>query len=200
MMDLKRSARTLNWLLNAAFLFLVLRGVFAAGYHCVALYKLFTAPAALSGKMGLTIDWLTLDAERGFGISLDAAIKMKLIQLISAAAITVIACLAIRVLKRILLPIEVGQPFRTGISVHIVSLSKSAFWLGLAENLSMLASVIVIENHYDLPALLTGSTVTGVSIHPRFLPVWFIVAAVLTILAMVFCQGESLQQLADETL
>ena len=200
MMDLKRSARTLNWLLNAAFLFLVLRGVFAAGYHCVALYKLFTAPAALSGKMGLTIDWLTLDAERGFGISLDAAIKMKLIQLISAAAITVIACLAIRVLKRILLPIEVGQPFRTGISVHIVSLSKSAFWLGLAENLSMLASVIVIENHYDLPALLTGSTVTGVSIHPRFLPVWFIVAAVLTILAMVFRQGEQLQQLADETL
>ena len=200
MMDLKRSARTLNWLLNAAFLFLVLRGVFAAGYHCVALYKLFTAPAALSGKMGLTIDWLTLDAETGFGISLDAAIKKKLIQLISAAAITVIACLAIRVLKRILQPIEVGQPFRTGISVHIVSLSKSAFWLGLAENLSMLASVIVIENHYDLPALLTGSTVTGVSIHPRFRPVWFIVAAVLPLLAMVVRQGEELQQLSDETL
>lgn len=61
MKDLKRSARTLNWLLNAVFLFLVLRGVFAAGFHCVVLYKLFTDPAALSGKMGLTIDWLTLD-------------------------------------------------------------------------------------------------------------------------------------------
>ena len=200
MMDLKRSARTLNWLLNAAFLFLVLRGVFAAGYHCVALYKLFTDPAALSGKMGLTIDWLTLDAARGFGINLDAAVKMKLIQLISAAAITVIACLALRVLKRILLPIEVGQPFRRDISRDLGKLGSYALYLGIAENLSTLASVIVIENHHDLPALLTGSTVTGVSIHPRFRPVWFIVAAVLTILAMVFRQGEQLQQLADETL
>ena len=200
MKDLKRSARTLNTLLNLFFWILVARGLFAAGYHVLALYKLLTDPTALSGKMGLTIDWLTLDAANGFGITLDGAVPMKLIQLISAVVITVIACRCVRTLKHILLPIEVGQPFRTGISVHIVSLSKSAFWLGLSENLSMLASVIVIENHYDLPALLTGSTVTGVSIHPRFLPVWFIVAAVLTILAMVFCQGESLQQLADETL
>jgi hypothetical protein len=150
--------------------------------------------------MGLTIDWLTLDAANGFGLTLDGAVPMKLIQLISAVVITVIACRCVHTLKRILLPIEMGQPFRTGISVHIVSLSKCAFWLGLAENLSMLASVIVIENHYDLPALLTGSTVTGVSIHPRFRPVWFIVAAVLTILAMVFRHGEQLQQLSDETL
>ena len=200
MKNLKQSARHLNTILNIIFWFVLLRGIYAAGYHSIVLYRLFTGPSALSEKMGLTIDWLTLNATGGFGISLDAAIKMKLIQLISAAVITVIACLAIRVLKRILLPIEVGQPFRTGISAHIVSLSKSAFWLGLAENLSMLASVIVIENHYDLPALLTGSTVTGVSIHPRFRPVWFIVAAVLSILAMVFRQGEQLQQLADETL
>ena len=200
MKNLKQSARHLNTILNIIFWFVLLRGIYAAGYHSIVLYRLFTDPSALSEKMGLTIDWLTLDAARGFGISLDTAVKMKLIQLISAAAITVIACLALRVLKRILLPIEVGQPFRTGISAHIVSLSKSAFWLGLAENLSMLASVIVIENHYDLPALLTGSTVTGVSIHPQFRPVWFIVAAVLTILAMVFRQGEQLQQLADETL
>ena len=200
MKNLKQSARHLNTILNIIFWFVLLRGIYATGYHSIVLYRLFTDPAALTEKMGLTIDWLTLDATKGFGISLDAAIKMKLIQLISAAVITVIACLAIRVLKRILLPIEVGQPFRTGISAHIVSMSKCAFWLGLAENLSMLASVIVIENHYDLPALLMGSTVTGVSIHPRFRPVWFIVAAVLSILAMVFRQGEQLQQLADETL
>ena len=200
MKDLKRSARTLNTLLNIFLWILVTRGLFAAGYHVLTLYKLLTDPTALSGKMGLTIDWLTLDAANGFGLTLDGAVPMKLIQLISAVVITVIACRCVRTLKHILLPIEVGQPFRTGISAHIVSLSKSAFWLGLAENLSMLASVIVIENHYGLPALLTGSTVTGVSIHPRFRPVWFIVAAVLTILAMVFRQGEQLQQLADETL
>ena len=200
MKNLKQSARHLNTILNIIFWFVLLRGIYAAGYHSIVLYRLFTDPSALSEKMGLTIDWLTLDAARGFGISLDAAVKMKLIQLISAASITVIACLAIRVLKRILLPIEVGQPFRTGISVHIVSLSKCAFWLGLAENLSMLAAVIVIENHYDLPALLADSTITGVSIHPQFRPVWFIAAAVLEILAMVFRHGEQLQQLSDETL
>lgn len=200
MMDLKRSARTLNWLLNAAFLFLVLRGVFAAGYHCVALYKLFTDPAALSGKMGLTIDWLTLDAAKGFGIDLDTAVYMKLVQLVSAVIITVIACQCVHRLKHILLPIELGQPFRRGIGGEIRKLAWHCFYLGWMENLSMLASVILIENHYGLQELLMNDPITGVTIHPEFRPAWFFITAVLVILAMVFRHGEQLQTLADETL
>ena len=200
MKDLKRSARTLNTLLNLFFWILVVRGLFAAGYHVLALYKLLTDPTALSGKMGLTIDWLTLDAANGFGITLDGAIPMKLIQLVSAVVITVIACRCVRTLKRILLPIEVGQPFRSGISGEIRKLSRHCFCLGWTENLSMLFSVIVIENHYALQELLVAGPITGVAIRPQFQPVWFIVTAVLVILAMVFRRGEELQTLSDETL
>lgn len=200
MKDLKRSARTLNTLLNLFFWILVVRGLFAAGYHVLALYKLLTDPTALSGKMGLTIDWLTLDAANGFGITLDGAIPMKLIQLVSAVVITVIACRCVRTLKRILLPIEVGQPFRSGISGEIRKLSRHCFCLGWMENLSMLFSVIVIENHYALQELLVAGPITGVAIRPQFQPVWFIVTAVLLILAMVFRRGEELQTLSDETL
>ena len=200
MKDLKRSARTLNTLLNIFFWILVVRGLYAAGYHILALYKLLTDPTALSGKMGLTIDWLTLDAANGFGITLDGAIPMKLIQLVSAVVITVIACRCVRTLKRILLPIEVGQPFRSGISGEIRKLSRHCFYLGWMENLSMLFSVIVIENHYALQEILLTGPITGVAIRPQFQPVWFIVTAVLVILAMVFRRGEELQTLSDETL
>lgn len=200
MKDLKHSARTLNTLLNIFFWILVARGLFAAGYHILALYKILTDPTALSGKMGLTIDWLTLDAANGFGITLDGAIPMKLIQLVSAVVITVIACRCVRTLKRILLPIEVGQPFRSGISGEIRKLSRHCFYLGWTENLSMLVSVIVIENHYALQELLVTGPITSVAIRPQFHPVWFIVTAVLVILAMVFRRGEELQTLSDETL
>ena len=200
MKDLKRSAQALNTMLNLFFCFLVARGLFAAGYHVLALYKLFTDPTALSGKMGLTIDWLTLTADRGFGITLDGAIPMKLVQLISAVAITIIACQCVRTLKRILLPIEVGQPFRSGISGEIRKLSRHCFYLGWTENLSMLFSVIVIENHYALQELLVTGPITSVAIRPQFQPVWFIVTAVLSILALVFRRGEELQTLSDETL
>lgn len=200
MKDLKCSARTLNTLLNLFFCFLVARGLFAAGYHVLALYKLLTDPTALSGKMGLTIAWLTLEAANGFGITLDGAIPMKLIQLVSAVVITVIACRCVCTLKHILLPIEVGQPFRSGISGEIRKLSRHCFWLGWTENLSMLFSVIVIENHYALQELLVTGPITSVAIRPQFQPVWFIVTAVLVILAMVFRRGEELQTLSDETL
>ena len=200
MKDLKRSARTLNTLLNIFFWILVARGLFAAGYHILALYKLLTDPTALSGKMGLTIDWLTLDAANGFGITLDGAVPMKLIQLISAVVITVIACRCVRTLKRILLPIEVGQPFRSGISGEIRKLSRHCFYLGWTENLSMLVSVIVIGNHYALQELLVTGPITSIAIRPQFQPVWFIVTAVLSMLALVFRRGEELQTLSDETL
>ncbi len=200
MKDLKRSARTLNWILNAAFWLLILRGVFAASVHCVTLYRLFTDPTSLSGKMGLTIDWLTIDAAKGFGIDQSAAISMKLVQLISAILITVIACQCVHTLKRILLPIEVGQPFRRGIGADIRRLAWHCFNLGWVENLTMLFSVILIENHYALDELLVTGPITDVAIGPEFQPDWFIVTAVLVILAMVFRQGEELQTLADETL
>ncbi len=200
MKDLKRSARTLNWILNTCFWLLILRGLFAAGFHISVLYKFFTDPAALTGKMGLTIDWLTLDAAGGFGISRDAAISMKLVQLVSAVIITVISCQCVRDLKHILLPIELGQPFRQGIGGHIRKLAWHCFYLGWTENIAMLFSVILIENHYGLQTLLTTGPITDVSIHPEFRPAWFFVTAVLVILAMVFRQGEQLQVLADETL
>lgn len=200
MKDMKRSARTLNTLLNIVFWLVVIRGVYAAFFHSVVLYRLFTDPASLTEKMGLTIDWLTLDAASGFGIDLNTAVSMKLIQLVSAIIITLILCRCVRCLKHILFPIELGQPFREGIAGDIRKLAWLCFDLGWAENLAMLFSVILIQNHYGLDSILVNGPVTGISIHPEFQPVWFITAAVLVILSMVFRQGEQLQQLSDETL
>lgn len=200
MKKLKNSARSLNTTLNILFFILLAYGTFTVGYHTLALRKLLTDPDALSGKMGLTVGWLTLNANHGFGITLDTAVKMKLIQLVSAGAYTVIGCCAIRILKHILLPIEVGQPFRSGISEDIIRLSKHAVYLGMTDNLYMLAAVILIENYYELPTLLMHDPITTVAIDWDLKPVWFIVAGVLSCLAMVFRHGEQLQQLADETL
>ena len=125
---------------------------------------------------------------------------MKLVHLVSAVIITIIACQCVHRLKHILLPIELGQPFRRGIGGEIRKLAWHCFCLGWAENLSMLASVILIENHYGLHELLTTGPITNVLIHPEFRPAWFFVTAVLVILAMVFRHGEQLQTLADETL
>ena len=200
MKDLKRSARFLNTMMNVCFWILLAYGLFTVGFHAVALYQLLTDPAALSGKMGLTIGWLTLKADQGFGIGLDAAVMMKLLQLLSAAVFTAIGCSGILVLRRILLPIEVGQPFRSGICSDLMRLSKHAFWLGIADNLFSQALVLLIENHYDLPSLLVHGSITRVSVDFDYRPAWIILSAVLSILATVFRHGEQLQTLSDETL
>ena len=145
MKDLNRAARTLNTILNILFWLLIAQGIFAVGHHALMLYRIITDPASISGMMDrLTIDWLTIEAAEGFGVSLDAAASMKLMQLLSAAAITATACLGIRALKRVLLPIELGQPFRTGISKDIQALGKCAFrpaWFIVTAVLSILSLV-----------------------------------------------------------
>ena len=200
MKDLKRSTRVLKSTLNTAFWIMLAGGVFAAGYHIHELYRLFTDPTTLSGEMVLTIDYLTIRSAESFGMGLDAAASLRLVYLISSAAITVAACLGIKALKRVLLPIENGQPFLEGISADILALGKCAFRLGLIENLSMLATVILLERHAVLDVLLDSGAVTGIAVDPSFRPAWFIVAALLSVLAMVFRQGEQLQTLSDETL
>lgn len=200
MKNLKRSARILNTILNVIFWLFLARGIYAAGYHSMMLYKLFTAPDTVSGSMGLTIDWLTIEASQSCPVNLDAAISIRFVQLLSAIAVTVIACMGVRALGRVLLPIELGQPFRSGISGDIGHLVRCAIRLGMVENLTMLATVILMERYAVLDQLLLGGMVTDVSAEPAFRPAWFIAAAVLEILAMVFRHGEQLQQLADETL
>lgn len=200
MKNLKRSARRRISIYDILFWFLIVLGIFSAGYHIRELYRLFTDPAALTGEMGLTIDYLTLDAANGFGIDLDTAVKMKLIHLISAIVLTVIECRGVHILKQVLLPLELNQPFQSGISVSIEKLSHCAFHMGLAENLSMLATTVLIENHYALDTLLVNGPITGVSIHPEYRHAWLVVAIVLGILSTVFRRGEELQTLADETL
>lgn len=200
MKNLKSSARRRISIYDILFWFLIALGIFSAGYHIRELYRLFTDPAALTGEMGLTIDYLTLDAANGFGIDLDTAIKMKLIHLISAIVLTVIKCRGVHILKQVLLPLELNQPFQSGISVSIEKLSHCAFHMGLAENLSMLATTVLIENHYALDTLLVNGPITGVSIHQEYRHAWLVVAIVLGILSTVFRRGEELQTLADETL
>ena len=200
MKNRNRPARNLNTFLNIVFWILIARGIFSAGYHIRELYQLFTDPAALTGEMGLTIDYLTLKAANGFGIDLDTAVKMKLIHLISAIVLTVIACRGVHILKQVLLPLELNQPFRTGISVSIEKLSQWAFHMGLAENLSMLATTVLIENHYALDTLLMKGPITVVSINHEYRDTWLVVAVALGILSTVFRRGEELQTLSDETL
>ena len=198
MKDLNRSARVLNTLLNVLFWLLIARGVFAAAVHIRSICQLLSGAAAVPGTTGVTIDWLTIKAAQGF--SLDAAMYLKLIHLVFSVAITILACLGVRALKRVLLPIENGQPFRSGISADIRSLGRCALRLGIAENLAMLATVSVMERYAILDTLLQSDAVTQITIDPVFRPAWFIVTAVLSILAMVFRQGEQRQTLADETL
>ena len=200
MKNRNRPARNLNTFLNIVFWILIARGIFSAGYHIRELYQLFTDPAALTGEMGLTIDYLTLKAANGFGIDLDTAVKMKLIHLISAIVLTVIECRGVHILKQVLLPLELNQPFRTGISVSIEKLSQWAFHMGLAENLSMLATTVLIENHYALDTLLMKGPITVVSINHEYRDTWLVVAVALGILSTVFRRGEELQTLSDETL
>ena len=196
----KSSARRRISIYDILFWLLIALGIFSAGYHIRELYRLFTDPAALTGEMGLTIDYLTLDAANGFGIDLDTAVKMKLIHLISAIVLTVIECRGVHILKQVLLPLELNQPFRSGISGSIEKLSQCAFYMGLAENLSMLATTVLIENHYALDTLLVNGPITGVAIHPEYRHAWLVVAIVLGILSTVFRRGEELQTLSDETL
>ena len=198
MKDLNRSARSLNTVLNVLFWLLIARGIFAAAVHIRSICQLLSGIDAVPGTTGVTIDWLTIKAAQGF--SLDAAMYLKLIHLVFSIAITIFACLGVRALKRVLLPIENGQPFRSGISADIRSLGKCTCWLGMVDNLSMLATVNVMERFAILDLLLQSDAVAKITIDPVFRPAWFIVTAVLSILAMVFRQGEELQQLSDETL
>lgn len=102
--------------------------------------------------------------------------------------------------RQILRPMIEEKPFDSAVSENLGKLAKLSIRLGILHNIIILSQQIIFVFVYKLPELLIGEKITHVeamfNVDLTFLVVW----AVLMLLRYVFCHGEQLQQLSDETL
>lgn len=111
-----------------------------------------------------------------------------------------VAWQAVKEIRRILIPMIQGEPFRSVVGQGLNKLAKYSLVLGIIGNVTILAEEIFTVFILDLPSLLLSEKISHISFNYEFDLAFLVVAAVLLLTSYVFRYGEELQQLSDETL
>ena len=103
-------------------------------------------------------------------------------------------------IREILLPMKEEKPFDAIVSTNLKKLSRLSIVIGVLYNIIILSEQIMTVFVYDLPGLLISEKITQANgmfnVDLTFVVYW----AILLLLSYVFCYGEELQNLSDETL
>lgn len=153
-----------------------------------------------TGYDNLSLGPVKLSIAEGFAPDVHHVLLVIAVQITLALVCLLIARKCVACVRDILKPMTLGEPFRTGVGINLKKLAKYSIFLGIAVNAIGLAELGMMTFALDLPALLIGEKITGVTVNFSLDLTFLIVAAVLLLLSYIFRYGEALQQLSDETV
>lgn len=112
----------------------------------------------------------------------------------------IVACISIRIIRKILAPMKEGLPFNGTVSGNLTKLCYLTLIGGGLVSVVTLVHKIVAYKVFDLANLFASDKFA--SITPIYQLDWsFVVTfAILSVLSLIFRYGEALQKEADETL
>ncbi len=103
-------------------------------------------------------------------------------------------------IRDILSPMKEGAPFHAAVGGNLKKLSVHALELGVMINCMKAMGQAFAVHGYQLQTVLLSDKILKVTFNYSFDLSFLLIAAVLYLLSCVFCYGQELQQLSDETL
>ena len=201
MNKLSKSIKILSVLLNIICWVGLLGGLLYGTATAIGCFNSLSSEATGSAFVsGIALGNLEFYSSTG-GISVDtgALRNMQFVSLIVYFVQVPLTAYGIQLLRKVLRPIIDNRPF-TGTS----SLLKKLGWVSLivaaVQNLSDWFLLYIMEHQYHFADFFLGSIITDVTFHFEPDLTFLVVAIVVFILSGVFCYGEELQQLSDETV
>ena len=203
MQRLTKTAKILDTVLRIVFWILVIAAGIAAVGCILSFIAHLTGAQPGTPIFGVELDFLTLELAKD-AIPSETAFKLQqsisLVGMLGLIAGVALAAYCIHLLRSILKPMKLGQPFQSSVGVGL----KKLAWLELIGGGVLSILEVVMENliiyGYDLKHLLLNDKISGVTFNLNLDLNFLITAAVCFLLSYIFTYGAGLQELSDETL
>ena len=182
----------------------VLHGISnAAAWVCgvVAVLVWFLPKSAfLGGEETLSFGPLTITRVTD-GVLAPEWVRLEIFEIMLLACVALVfACFVLRVVRRILEPMSLGQPFKENVADDIKKLAWTCLIGGAVVELAKAVGFLLIWGQRDPMDYFNPALVADVRLDYT-ISTWFVwVFALLMLMSHVFRYGQQLQQLSDETL
>ncbi len=184
----------------------ILFWIFAAGAGilavllCVALVQGESGPVYRSFCGNIDLGGLELTLQAAYmprGAWAAALVWIQLAMVVSGGAGV---CWGMRLVRRMLAPMKAGYPFDGTISRNLRRLGLLTMIVGAGMSLLQMAATIARTQAICFADVFQMQAIEKIGVTLHFDVTFLFVSCLLFLLSMVFCYGEQLQQLSDETL
>ena len=128
-----------------------------------------------------------------------ALIEMS-VTMVLAVLVIAITCYMIKLLRNVLAPMIVGQPFNGTVSGNMKKLGIAVIVSGLVMDIAESVMSNLAFYMYDIAELVLADNISKITVNNEISMDSILVGVLVIMLSHVFRYGEELQQQADETL
>lgn len=200
MEKLMKTSKTVDNILMIAYKLMQVAGIILLVSIGICIVAQFVDKLPMAELTSVSVSDVELIFKEPMLIDSSKAVIEMVVTLVVALLVIGITCYMIKLLRKVLAPMIVGQPFDGTVSKNIKKLGIAVIVNGLAIDVveSVMSSMAFYM--YDIAELIVSDNISKIMVNSELSLDSILVGVLVIMLSYVFHYGEQLQQQADETL
>ena len=200
MEKLMKTSKTVDTILKVVYKIMQVAGIILLVSIGICIIAQFVDKLPMAELTSVSVSDVELIFKEPMLIDSSKAVIEMVVTLVVALLVLGITCYMIKLLRKVLAPMMVGQPFDGTVSKNIKKLGIAVIVNGLAIDVveSVMSSMAFYM--YDIAELILSDNISKIMVNSEVSLDSILVGVLVIMLSHVFHYGEQLQQQADETL
>lgn len=200
MEKLMKTSKTLDNILRIAYKLMQVAGIILLVSIGICIVAQFVDKLPMAELTSVSVSDVELTFKEPMLIDSSKAVIEMVVTLVVALLVIGITCYMIKLLRKVLAPMIVGQPFDGTVSKNIKKLGIAVIVNGLAIDIAESVMSSMAFYMYDIAELVLSDNISKIMVNSEVSLDSVLVGVLVIMLSHVFRYGEQLQQQADETL
>ena len=200
MEKLMKTSKTVDNILMIAYKLMQVAGIILLVSIGICIIAQFVDKLPMAELTSVSVSDVELTFKEPMLIDSSKAVIEMVVTLVVALLVIGITCYMIQLLRKVLAPMIVGQPFDGTVSKNIKKLGIAVIVNGLAIDIAESVMSSMAFYMYDIAELILSDNISKIMVNSELSLDSVLVGVLVIMLSHVFRYGEQLQQQADETL
>lgn len=200
MEKLMKTSKTVDTILKVVYKIMQVAGIILLVSIGICIVAQFVDKLPMAELTSVSVSDVELIFKEPILIDSGKAVIEMVATLVVALLVIGITCYMIKLLRKVLAPMIVGQPFDGTVSKNIKKFGIAVIVNGLAIDIAESVMSSMAFYMYDIAELILSDNINKIMVNSEISLDSVLVGVLVIMLSHVFHYGEQLQQQADETL
>lgn len=200
MEKLMKTSKTVDTILKVLYKIMQVAGIIILVGMGICIGAALLDQIPVSELTGISVNDVEIQFENPQQVEASYMVTEMVIVMALSVIVIITGCYLIKVLRKVLAPMTVGEPFDGTVSTNIKKLGIIVMVAGVLSDIVKAVGSSITLFMYDFSGIVLNDNVAYISVNHQISLMPVLTGVLVIMLSHVFRYGEELQQQADETL